>query len=447
MPDSVRNILLIAILAGTAWGGAKALMYFNAKHAVDQFIEENADKANITYGGISTELAGAVAVNAIRIRPWDSDDALGIDRIRLDTRDPWFFISGQEWIPGESAPPKSMSLAIDGLRLDLNSAWFKEMRDSLPAQAGQAGDAADACAGAPGMQFDAGLLADLGLDELVFDAELRYDLDEATERLDASFSMMLENIQSTEATIELGGLNTEALAGGSLPAVELVELGLSIRVEPEFGQRMFRLCAQRRNQSLEDYTDQMYKQAIDNATLSGVDLGPGLKDAIAAFYTDWGNLEFSARPADPMGMLSIAFLPPEQLADALGLRMSVNNTPITDTSFSWVHPQQGDVFARLLSDADEFPATQVPAEEYRRIRIERSYRKVAPPELEQHLNSDVRIQQIGQPMRVGRLIGVRNGEVQVQQRMHGGKFTAHIPVAEIASAEVEIVRRVEIKRD
>ena len=70
------------------------------------------------------------------------------------------------------------------------------------------------------------------------------------------------------------------------------------------------------------------------------------------------------------------------------------------------------------------------------------YQSVAPGSLGQHIYREVRLQLRNQPERSGILVAVTNGQASVEQRINGGKFTAHVPLKDIVAATARFRVRV-----
>jgi hypothetical protein len=45
-------------------------------------------------------------------------------------------------------------------------------------------------------------------------------------------------------------------------------------------------------------------------------------------------------------------------------------------------------------------------------------------------------------MRTGTLVSVANGIAEVQQRVHGGRYTVHVPLAQVTRAEVQVRKQI-----
>ena len=89
----------------------------------------------------------------------------------------------------------------------------------------------------------------------------------------------------------------------------------------------------------------------------------------------------------------------------------------------------------------EQPTQQTPPR--RRIRYENYWVNVNASGLGGYLRREVRLYTADQPPREGILLAVRDGTAEVQQRIHGGKFTAYVSVDEITRAEVQSRREIQ----
>ena len=128
------------------------------------------------------------------------------------------------------------------------------------------------------------------------------------------------------------------------------------------------------------------------------------------------------------------FLPPDQLMDTLDLQMRLNGDPITDTSITLVH-SQGAGLAGLFGGQQSGGGDQA-KKRPRRIIVRRSYEGVPVRDIDDYVGHQVQLKPQGQPMREGLLSSVNDGEVEVQQALHGGKYSVHVPRSEIESLKV-----------
>ena len=424
------NLILILLIPAIFYGVLKGILYYNAKTSVDDIVAATSHMADVRYDGIDTELRGAVTVKGITVQPLGIDDTVTVDSIRIASDDPMFFIRGGNWQPGEGGtPPNSLSFQLNGARVPLSSEMLRE--------AGQA-DNADPCT--EGLDIQPELLQRIGFSELTVDVDGHFQIDEASRTLDVGINMDLHDIESMAFSATMNDVDVETFSQGGAPQFTLGRLDFALRVAPEFGSQALKVCAADSDATPEEWSDRLADSALAQMQAQGLSLGPGLSSALRDFYRDWGEFELVAAPPQPVGLLSLMFLQPNQLADALSLRLRLNDQPITDTSFAWEQPQ-GQGFAALFGGAQQGADSKAKARP-RRVLVRRSFEGVAVSQIGQHVGQKVQLKPRGQPMREGLLHRVGGGEAEVQQTVHGGKYSVHVPLTDIESLKVLVQREV-----
>lgn len=429
-PGKLILILLVPVLV---YGALKGVLYYNAKRSVDDIVNATSHMADIRYADITTDLRGAVTVSGISIQPMGFDDTIGVEAIRIASDDPMFFIRSAQWQPGESAPPKSLSYVVSGVHLPLTSDILQEM-DRVATGEG----ASDPCA--EGLDIHPALLRKIGFSELALDLDGSYRLDETSRTLDIGMNMDLHDIESMQFAATMNDVDVETLSHGGAPQFSLGRLSFSVRVSPEFGRQALKTCAMDSDATVQEWSGIVAEQVLAQMQQQGLSLGSGLSNAVREFYRDWGEFEVVAAPEQPVGLLSMMFLPPDQLADTLSLTMSLNNQPITDTSFNWQRPE-GQGLGALFGGEQAGGRAKTRARP-RRILVQRSYESVSVGQIGDHIGQQVQLKPRGQPMREGLLNAIAEGEVEVLQNLHGGKYSVHVPLGQIESLKVMVRREV-----
>lgn len=422
------KLFLIILVPALAYGALKGVLYFNAKRTVDDLVTNTAHMADIRYSDISTDLRGAVTVSGISIQPLGFEDTIGVDAVRIASDDPMFFIRGAQWQPGETAPPNSLSFSVSGVNVPLTSDLLSGTGISVAAT----DDAASLCSN--GLEIEPGMLMKLGFSELAIDMDGYYRLDETSRSLEMGMNMDLHDIESMQFSATMNDVDVQTLAGGGAPQFSLGRMSFRIRVVPEFGRQALKACAVGTEQTVEEWSAILADKALAKLQEQGLSLGQGLSRAVHEFYRDWGSFELRAAPSQPVGLLSLMFLPPSQLADTLGLQLSLNSQPITDARFQWQQPQ-GQGLAAMLGGEQPGAANQA-GSKARRVIVRRSFEGVSLTEIDRYVGHQIQLTPRGQPMREGRLSAVGEGEVAVQQALHGGKYTVHVPLDQIESVKV-----------
>jgi hypothetical protein len=426
------KILLILLIPVALYALAKGAMYFKAKSTVDDVVVSMANQADVRYADISTDLSGAVTVSGITVQPRGFDDSVSIDSVRVASDDPLVFLFGGDWTSGKDTPPDSLSFMVSGVSVPLESGFMQEL-----AEGSGVGDD-DPCRN--GLKIEPPLLSKMGFDALTVDFDGGYRLDPAARTLSLDAHFDVRDVQGVTFTATLTDVDPEALVQGAPPQFNLGGFEMSLRVEPEFGRQALKVCAAGSDESIQAWGGKLAEQAIEEMRLGGIVLGDGLTRAVRDFYRDWGELKLVSRPEKPVGMMSMMFLPPDQLVDALALNLSLNSVPVTDTRFTIEKPDMAGLSALFGAEPEASPETQ--AKTPRRIIVRREYESISTGSLSRYVDHLVRLKPRGQPLREGLLKGIRDGEAVVEQTLHGGKYTVYVPLAEIDSAEALIQRQI-----
>jgi hypothetical protein len=420
------------VLALALYGITKGIMYYRVKSAMDDMVIAASGHGRLTYGTIETDITGRVGVTDIAFEPVGFNGAIQVARMTVTGPDAWFFLRPDHlWSDQRQPMPPRLRLFAEGVEVPLDHAW-SGAHAGVPQAA-----APDGCAGQP--LSDPDLLAALGVERLLLDADMGWDVDDKAGRLDADFAFDLQGLQSLRTRVGLAGVSVASLQEGTaMPELDGFEL--TFRLDPAFGQRIVETCAKRRGVAPEAYRDTLVAEQLAGIEAGGMRLGLGLRHALTTFYEQWGEVKLAARPKSPIGVMSLVFLPPERLVSALGLDLRVNDLVVSDLSLSFAGPagNTGSGLAALFN----LPAEQDGKPRAARPRYESHWVKVSPGALANHVNRDVRLYLSDQPPRVGRLVAYRDGVAEVEQRVHGGQFTAYVRLAEVARAEVEMRRLV-----
>ncbi len=422
-------LALLAVVAGGLYGLTKGFMYYRVKSTLDDLAEQTRLQGDLSYGSIETWITGRVAVHDLAFDPAGVDGAVKAAMVTVTGPDALFFVRPEELLGDESRQPMPprLHLSAAGVEVPLGMAG-----------AGATEAQVDGCRGQP--TADPELLAALGLERIAMDVDMGWDYDAPAQRLDASFDVGLAGVQSVTGEVSLADVAPDAFEGTAASMPQLRGFDLTFRFEPTFGERYLALCARRHGVAPEAFRRELIGEQVAAVEAAGIRLGPGLRLALDRFYTEWGEVRLTAWPGQPLGMLSLMFLPPERLTDTLGLTLRVNDAVIPDLSLTVAGSEQGAPGAALATLFGQAPPKQ--AKQVVRKRYETRWVEVRPGGLVAYLDRDVRLHSAEQPPREGRLVGISDGVAEVQQLIHGGKFTAYLPVAEVTRAEVEVRREI-----
>lgn len=421
-----RNILLLLgllLLAGLVYGGARGIVYWRAKQMVSEVVLQSANYAEVSYRDLEVDLSGLLVVKDINVTPHGASESVQAERLIFSGPNASFFVFNSDWKPGDK-PPAHLSVNIEGIKAGIDSL-------SPEAFGVEPGAQGDGCSISEGPSPE--IMRAMGMDSIAMDLELGYDYNEASRRLEVRFNFDIHDMESLSSTLELSDVVLDDLniVPGREPSLVYGEL--EMRVEPAFAERFLTTCAERKGMTLEQFRARQVREVKREVAASGFRLGPGLEGALEQFYTEWGELLFTIDPDEAIGMMQMAFTPPDNMPKALGLHLLVNDRRVDDLSISWSGLPSD---FSLNRDGDEEPR------EYR-PRVHYTYRFVPVPkgDLVQHLQNHVRLQVRDQPEREGVLVAINQDVLQVEQRRHGGKLTAHVRLEDVQGVEVRVVEQ------
>jgi hypothetical protein len=281
------------------------------------------------------------------------------------------------------------------------------------------------------------VLRELGFSQLLMDATVSYDYDAASERLDAEMEFSVHQVEKVEASVSLSDVPPDAMQGGTATIPGLAAMDVRVRIEPEFARRYLSACAARRDQTAETYRDSLVAETLTVLSRAGMQLGPGLSRAVREFHDSWGEFHISARPAKPVNLMGLMFTAPDSWQEQLGVQVALNKRQVLDLSFEF-RPPDADELAVMLGKqppADTTPRKPQPRYHY-------VYKTTPLGALDQHIGNEVRLYlRDDQPMRSGTLVAITGGELRVEQRLHGGKITAHVSLDDVVRAETRSVEQ------
>lgn len=429
----IRVFVTLLLLAALAYGAVKGWMHYRVAQAMDDLALQATGRAEITYRDIDTELSGVVWVRGINVLPEGAPQPLHIDAVRVSAPDPTFFL----WDKGEQGDmPPRLRVDVMDVRVGLDPALLDTLQPAqLPGGAGPA-----ACS--PGGDTDPAVLRDIGVEQLLINAAMSYDYQESERRLDAHLEFDVQGIERVEADMVLGDVAPGSLGKGaanmeSIPT--LVGASMNLRIEPEFAKRYLAACAERRGLDVAAYRDTLVDETLAQLSRVGLQLGSGLRQAMQTYHRDWGDLRVSLEPPAPLNPMMLLFASPSDWQRTLGMKVAVNRVPVSDMSFD-LRPPNADELAVMMGEQPP-PKPVKPRDRYRYV-----YRDIPATALAQHLGAEVRLELRGdQPERSGVLVAIGGGEARVEQRLHGGKITAHVSLDDIARVQVRQVEKIPAK--
>lgn len=428
-------LLTCVIVAGALYGGVKGYVYYRVSAGLDRMIAMAAPFADISYGGISSGLDGSVRVEAVRALPQGMPDAVTVDAVEVRGDGPLFLL---QLVSGfkQNDLPKNLAFTLTGFRLPLDGGIAARYSGVMLSSARAAGAARDGCGIGGGVPPQ--LLQALGLDALTVDMSMGYRFDELEDQSRVNLEFDFRDLESMELEMAFTGMpRPGAVMAGAAP--EFKKLALRYWLDPDFAARAVGHCAKKRGQTPEAYIDSLFdgdEQRLAEAL--GFIPGEGIREAMKRYLKAPGEVYISIRPPASGDFASLAFYKPEDAIALLDPFVQVNGQAVTDLSFKMPERPPGSPSApglfRRLPVADKTVSAGASA---KKARPKARFLPTAVADLGEHIGRDVRVytNRTG-VVRKGILVSIDGPDLNIEQRLYGGKMSVHVPLRSIERVEV-----------
>jgi hypothetical protein len=424
MGRAPKPVVAVVLLPLVLYGAFKVYVYYSVKGRLDDLIAQVRPFVGVRYGGIGSSLGGVITVDAVELRPMGRPGTVHIDGVALEGSGPGFLLHVARGLGSGRMPQR--------LRLTLTGVLSPDLSDMLAAGLVAADRRAPApCSLAALLGAAAPLRADSAAGPI--DVWLGYRLEPAAGRASFEMGYRTSGHEHMTVTAVVAGLPDPVLiAEGTVPRLDTIHLAYAPTRDYVIGR--VKHCADHQRAAPAALLDALLgRPPAQLAADLGVLPGPGLRRALRTWLLDPGEVRASTGPIDePMQGLRNAT--PAQLIARIGLRLTVDGAEVSDLSYT-----EPPGVAAPAGPAAGGGRAGSPGGGNARPVEHPHFVEVVTEELPQHLQQVVRIQATGQERpREGILVGVGNGDASVQQRVAGGKLTAHIPLSTIRKAEVLI---------
>jgi len=430
----LKNVLLIPLIVGlVAYGGIKGYLYFKVKEGLDRMAALSAPFVTLKYGGIDTSLKGVISVTDIKLTPVGAPVSIDIDRAELKGRGVEFLLDVAAGFKMEQ-PPERLHLLVSRIRIPLGSDFFESF-------------GLDASGKSHAMCSLGGILAQTGIEQLGFqqliaDAGLRYEYDQRAGEINLYSDYALAGLASMRMEMGVSGVSQPgAMMTGAAP--QLGRMAIRYQVDQGYMQRVIDTCATQAGLDRAAFVNTLFIDDNLHYTKNlGFIPGQGIRFILRHLITQPGELRITLSPDGPVNPGVLAAYKPQDLLRVLGVEVSINDQPISDLSFTL--PDGTRELSSLLGNQLDSAQDQTTSGETTRAppskRVRVRYITTPVDQLSRYLGRDVRIllNDRDAPQQ-GVLIAMKNNQLDVEQRLHGGKMTVYIPVQKIK--RVEVLRR------
>lgn len=442
--QKLKFVLLgLLVIAGLAYGGIKAYLYYSLKSEMDQLARQFSLFGQLEYGGLSSSITGSLSVHDLKLRVQGMDDEARIKTIRYQTPNLWYLLQDSKQLE-KGRIPERLSLGIEGLTLDLFGEFTDRLEEVISELNFQLQGINPLCGGR--LFFGPSELRDMGYEEITADMHVGYRYDAPNARLIIDITSDTRDMAAVSLQGMVDGINDTSfmslIQAGSQPRLSRVTVNYT---DQSYTRRQVEYCAGLSKLKINEYIEaEANQQPVYYGYLWGIVPGPGLRQAYRAFLSNPGQIALSFELPESVTPETVDLFKPEDIPGLLNLQLSVNGDAVTDLSFGFYQGQQlevGNKFENLFAQPGAAPAPQ-PNREKKIVRYETRYHVVPVTGLNKYVGEEVRLQTRSGQARLGFLVGIGSNVAQVEQRVHGGKFTMQVPVGSITRAEVLLAKPV-----
>ena len=442
--QKLKYLLLVPlVIAGLAYGGIKAYLYYNLKNEMDQLARQFSLFGQLEYGGLSSSLGGSLSVHDLKLRVHGMDDELRISTIRYQTPNLWYLLQDSKQLE-QGRIPQQLSLSIEGLTLELFGEFTDRFEEMVSQLNFQLHGVNPLCGGR--LFFGPSEWRSMGYEEISGDMHIGYRFDPANARIVIDVTSTTRDMAAVQMQGFIEGVSDTSFMSfiqpGSQPRLGRMTLNYT---DQSYTRRQVEYCAGLSKLEVNEYiAAEANQKPVYYGYLWGIVPGPGLLQAYRAFLGNPGKIDLSFELPESVTPETVNLFKPEDIPGLLNLKLNVNGDAVTDLSFSFYQGQQlemGRKFETLFIPPGAAPAPP-PNREKKIARYETRYHVVPVSSLKKYLGEEVRLQTSSGQERKGFLIRIGSNVAQVEQRLHGGKFTMQVPVGTITKAEVLLTKRI-----
>lgn len=428
----LKTFLFLPILiAAVIYAGLKGYIHFRVKGKIDDLQKMMAPFATLSYSNIASDLRGKLTVSDIAVIPAGTTLEFRVKELEIAGPDLGFLLA----LSGDfrnSEAPDSMRLHLKQARLPSDEDFMSQLSSLVPLSADQANKARP-----PEVCSLGGIFQHIGMEKIGYgtplvDFSMSYEYYRPADELTVTTQYNRPGLESFEWTMVFENMpQMNQVMMGDAP--ELKKMEGSYRVDKAYMKRMVDYCATQAETNPQRFVEGLFNQPDGYyARNIGIVPGLGIRAAMKSLLTGATELGFSAYPLAEITSEMFSTYPPEELVSVLGLQVSIDGKRIPDISFTV--PEDLSIYADGSSE-DQF--SQLTEAELRARRKPRRFIKTDLADLENYLGANIHLYIKNEDkMRVGVLDDIDDVYLDVQQRVSGGTFTAHIPIDTIESVEV-----------
>jgi len=430
---SKLKLVLLALLGGPLliYGAIKGYAYLTIKGQLDALIRMASPFADIRYRGIGASFDGTLRIENLLIYPHGHPEQIGIEVVELHTPGLWFLLNGQKNIRRHGLPER-LGVSLLGMHLDMNRLL------------GTVNQPANGLACGWRMLLMPDSLGGLGYSP-AYDMKLLM-LRRGNDGLVLQLETRAHDLQYMQLEISLAGFPGRLL-DNPVPESRMKAFTLRYGLGPGYVAKALDYCAKHSDLQVDELLQRLSAQD-DAAYLADLGFVPGLgiREALVRYLRSPGEIQVTARPSAPVDLAILGRYRPQDLANRLNVRVSLDQIEFSDLSFKTVAappddtaPAASAISSRSLANARKAELNNLGGGEIVRNGI--YYRLVAKEQVPDLLGRDIWVVTTSGSERQGRVVKVEGGVLWLKLRLRGGSMTTSVALADTEKIALRTARR------
>ncbi|TBW51276.1 hypothetical protein EZI54_17290 [Marinobacter halodurans] len=429
----MKRILIAAVvvIAGGLFF-AQYQMTSTVRDQLDKTVQLASFYGQLSYDDVSVTPTGNLEISGIRFSPHTVDDSIRMDKLVLETDNPWVLYTLSDELRSGHVPDH-LALNVVGLRIDPHGPL---MQAAVERQGGEGMMTQLGLAGCGDHSRNAGSATGGAVD--IIDMSLGYQQTQGGSQLDILSRVTIhgQNTLTTQLTLDPGGALNAFNGLQSARSVALKSAEFQIRDQGAVQQGL-EDCARETGMSVEAF--QKHHLKAWRAVWSKHALAPD--DALANAYKQYiehpgSTLELTIEPFPPISTEDrYLSTDPDYLSGRLNPKVGIDGGPLkpfrisqTETTAAAGEPATGS----LAEPPEPKPAAAAPQTAR---EAPTGPATIAVNELNRHMHQALRIVLNSGKVLEGRLQAVEGQRLQLQRRMFGGNMVVPVNYSDIQTIQ------------
>lgn len=437
----MKRVLIIALIAGIAYGGPKGYFTYRADQKLAELQEQAPRFIDFSYDSVWADFKGErVDVRDITVEFLPLNDRVEIDRASVQV-DGFLGLRQLAQADEEGQIPDSALVEIEGARVDVDGAIYRTMTQNGQLTAAGSGSAARLQAMGCEQPDNLGeaVVEHRGMREIVQDMEARLDHDEDDGRLTLAMDSHLREMHRAAMDVQIADINTASdlrpspgrRAPGETKGPKLSYASLRV-VDRGFNNARNEVCAERLGVAVDKFADR-HVEAVGKLMERTGQRSPDFLERYRDYIVNGGDITFRVEPSEPMGVMRLMGMSGNLAMTRLNPNVEINGESINPVAARWLidlfstapgevpwqegasESEDGDEASSDNGDAGDKTDTEPEQTEGQSEDGDASVKRVIPlSELQSYVDYHVRVVTDNGKIHQGRLTAVDRGRIKIR---------------------------------